>query len=104
MSSACAAVAALNASGSAARFSYISTAGGAFLEWLLEVRAEPRRHALHAGDGTGELLVDMHTVETTLVGHRKKYRRFVGTDLDITVSRFTRRFYKLELGFLIDAL
>jgi phosphoglycerate kinase len=27
-------VAALNASGAAARFSYVSTAGGAFLEWL----------------------------------------------------------------------
>jgi phosphoglycerate kinase len=40
-------VAALNASGSAARFSYVSTAGGAFLEWL-EGKTLPGVAALEA--------------------------------------------------------
>ncbi|MFT6775760.1 MAG: phosphoglycerate kinase [Paracoccaceae bacterium] len=41
-------VAALNASGAGARFSYVSTAGGAFLEWL-EGRTLPGVAALTAG-------------------------------------------------------
>jgi phosphoglycerate kinase len=41
-------VSALNSSGAAARFSYVSTAGGAFLEWL-EGKTLPGIAALHAG-------------------------------------------------------
>jgi phosphoglycerate kinase len=41
-------VAALNRSGAAARFSYVSTAGGAFLEWL-EGKTLPGVAALEAG-------------------------------------------------------
>jgi phosphoglycerate kinase len=45
-------VAALNAAGVANRFSYVSTAGGAFLEWL-EGRVLPGVALLKAPAGTG---------------------------------------------------